>query len=53
MEKHCSKSFSDASNFSDLKEEIIKQTNMLKPLDVQPRKAIPKNPFVSEKENDF
>ena len=31
MEKNCSKSFFDASNSSDIEEEIIKQINMLKP----------------------
>ena len=30
MEKKCSKSFSDASNSSDIKEEIVKDTHMKK-----------------------
>ena len=34
-----SKSFSDASNSSDIKEEIIKQINTLKPFDMEPRNA--------------
>ena len=49
--KNCSKSFSDASNSSDIKEEIIKQINTLKPFDMKPRKAISKKPFVSEEQN--
>ena len=32
----CSKSFSDASNSSDIEEEIIKQINTLKPFDMEP-----------------
>ena len=41
----------DSSN-SDIKEEIVKQINMLKPFDVEPRKDIPKKHFVSEEENN-
>ena len=52
IEKSCSKSFSDASNSSDVEEEIIKQINTLKPFNMQPRKAIPKKAFVFEKENN-
>ena len=52
MEKICSKSFTDASNTSDIEEEIIKQINTLKPFDVEPCKAIPKKHFVSEEENN-
>ena len=52
IEKSCSKSFSDASNSSDVEEEIIKQINTLKPFNMQPRKAIPKKTFVFEKENN-
>ena len=33
------KSFSDASNSSDIKEEIIKQINTLKPFDMESRNA--------------
>ena len=51
MEKNCSKSFSDAINSSGIEEEIIKQINRLKPLDMEPRKDIPKKQFVSEKGN--
>ena len=50
--KHCSKSFSDATDSSDIEEEIIKQINMLKPFDVAPRKAIPKKLFASEVEKN-
>ena len=32
----CSKSFCDASNSSDIEEEIIKQINTLKPFDIEP-----------------
>ena len=47
MEKNCSKSFSDASNSSDIiEEEIIKQLNTPKPFDMDPRKAITKKHFV-------
>ena len=49
--KKCSKSFSDASNSSYIEEEIIKQIKTLKPFDMEPRKGIPKKPFVSEEEN--
>ena len=52
MEKICSKSFTDANNTSDIKEEIIKQINTLKPFDMEPCKAIPKKNFVSEEENN-
>ena len=51
MEKNCSKSFFDSSNSSDIEKEIIKQINRLKPFDMEPCKAIPKKPFVSEEEN--
>ena len=44
-----SKSFSDASNSSDIKEEIIKQINTLKPFDMEPRNAT-KWHFVLEEE---
>ena len=46
VEKNCSKVFSDASNSSDIKEEIIKQINTLKPFNMEPRNAIPKKHFV-------
>ena len=49
-EKYCPKSFSDASNFSDIKEEI-KQINELKLFDTERRKVIPKKNFVSKEEN--
>ena len=52
MEKNCSKSFSDASNSSDIKEVIIKQINTLKPFDMEPGKAIPKKHFVLEEESN-
>ena len=52
MEKICSKSFTDASNTSDIEDEIIKQINTQKPFDVEPCKAIPKKHFVSEEENN-
>ena len=53
MEKNCSKSFSDASNSSDIiEEEIIKQLNTPKPFDMEPHKAITKKHFVSEEENN-
>ena len=39
------KYISDASNSSDVEVEIIKQTNTLKPLNMEPCKAYPKNPF--------
>ena len=42
MEKNCSKSFSDACNFSGIEEQIIKHINTLKPFYMEPRKAIPK-----------
>ena len=50
--KNCSKYFSDASKSSDVKEEIIKQVNMLKPFDMEPRKAVPKKPLVWEEEEN-
>ena len=52
MEKNCAKSFSDASNSSDIEEGITKQINTLKPFDTKPRKAIPKMHLVSEKESN-
>ena len=52
MEKNCLKSFSDASNSIDIEEDIIKQVNMLKTFDMEPGKAVPKKPFVSEVENN-
>ena len=52
MEKNCPKSFSDASDSLDVKEDIIKQVNMLKTFDMEPGKAVPKKPFVSEVENN-
>ena len=52
MEKNCSRSFSDASNSLDVKEEIIKQLNTLKPLNMKPHKTIPKKPFALEEENN-
>ena len=52
MEKNCSKSFSDASNSSDIEEEFVKQINTLKPFGMKPRNAIPKKNFVSEEENN-
>ena len=50
--KNCSKSFSDAANSSDIKEEIIKQLNILKPLNMEPHKAIPKKHSVLEEKNN-
>ena len=50
--KNCSKSSPDASNSSDIKEEIIKQLNSPKPFDMEPRKAIPKKYLVLEEENN-
>ena len=52
MERECSKSFSDASDSSNTEEEIIKQINILKPLNMEPCKAVPKKPFVSEEETN-
>ena len=44
---------SDGSNSSDIEEEeIIKQINTLKLINMEPRKAIPKKLFVSEEENN-
>ena len=51
LEKNCSKSFLNASNSSDIKEEIIKQLKKSKPFNMEPRKAIPKKYFVLEEEN--
>ena len=45
-----SKSFSDASNSSDIEEKVMRQVNMLKQFDMEP-KVIPKEPFVLEEEN--
>ena len=53
MEKNCSKSFSEPCNSSDIKEEIIKQINTLKPFDMEPRRAIPKKLVASEEENNW
>ena len=39
QKKNCSTSFSDASDSSGI-EEITKQINILKPLDIEPCKAI-------------
>ena len=52
MEKKFSNFFSDVSNSSYIEEEIIKQINTLKPLDMEPCKVIPKKPFVLEEENN-
>ena len=49
MEKNCSKSFSEPCNSSDIKEEIIKQINTLKPFDMEPRKALPKKKSLHRK----
>ena len=49
--KNYSKSFSDANNFSDIGEEIVKQINTLKPLYIEPRKTIPKKHFVWKEDN--
>ena len=38
--RKCSESFSDASQSSDIKEQIIKLINMLKPFNMEPCKAI-------------
>ena len=51
MEKKCSKSFFDASQSSDIEDEIIKKINTLKPFDMKARKAIPKKHFVLEENN--
>ena len=48
-EKNCSKRFSDASNSSDIEEEVIKQINMLKPFNIN---VIRKKYFVSQEENN-
>ena len=52
MEKICPKHFSDASNSSDIQEEVIKQINMLKPFNIEPREVILKKYFVSQEENN-
>ena len=39
MGKNCSKSFSNASNSSDIEEEVIKQINTLIQFYMEPRKA--------------
>ena len=44
--------FPDASNSSNIKEEIIQQINKLKPLDMEPCKAIPKKLFVLKEQNN-
>ena len=51
LKKSSSKSFSDASNSSDINKDIIKQINRLKPFNMEPCKAIPMKCFVSEEEN--
>ena len=51
-EKIYTKSFSDASNSSDIKEKVVKQINILKLFDMEPYKAISKKHFVSEEENN-
>ena len=38
MEKNCSNYFSDTINSSGIEEDIIKQINTLKPLDMEHRK---------------
>ena len=43
MEKNCSKFFSDASNSSDIEKEFIKQTNTLKPFNMNLAKLFLKN----------
>ena len=48
MEKKCSKSFSDASNSSDIEEEIIKEMSTPKPFDMESRKAVSRKHHVSE-----
>ena len=52
MEKNCSKFFCDVSKSSNIKEEIIKQINTLKPFVMEPPQAILKTPFVLEEENN-
>ena len=52
VEKNCWKSFFDTSSSSNIEEEIIKQINMLKPFDMEPRKAISKKPFVSKEKSN-
>ena len=42
--------FSDDINCSDIEEEIIKQIKMLKPFDMETRKAIPKKPFYRKRQ---
>ena len=51
MLKNFSKSFSDASDSSDTQENI-KQINTQKPFNLEPGKAIPKKPLISEEENN-
>ena len=51
MDKKLLKMFFDASNSSDIEEEIMKQISTLKLFDREPREAIPKKSFVSEEEN--
>ena len=46
------KFFSNASDSSNVEEEIVKQINTLKPFNVEPHKAITKKPFASEEENN-
>ena len=43
MEKNCSKFFSDASNSSDIEKEFIKQTNTLKPFNMNLARLFLKN----------
>ena len=47
-----SKFLSNASISSVIEEEIIKQINTLKTLDMEPRKTILKEPFELEEENN-
>ena len=51
MGKNFSKYFFDASNSSDIEEEIIKQLNT-PPFNMEPGKAIPKKYLVLEEENN-
>ena len=46
------KFFSNASDSSNVEEEIVKQINTLKPFNVEPHKAITKKSFASEEENN-
>ena len=52
MGKNFSKYFFDASNSSDIEEEIIKQLNT-PPFNMEPGKAIPKKYLVLEEENNW